>query len=184
MKSESGSYQSARLLAERYIDYQPRTSAEVRRRLQRADCDPAVIERVISELEAAGLLDDAKFSVDWVESRARRKGLGPARLAAELRMKGISKEEAESALEQLDPESELQNALALARKRLGIRSPQRPGEPTVEHEDEIENEDDPIPDTPYPIPEDKRRLSAYLQRRGYNWEIIQQVFAELFQNTD
>jgi len=154
-------YQKARSLAERYVDYQPRTSAEVRRRLGRAGFEEDLVEKVVRELESAGLLNDEKFSEEWVESRARRKGYGSVRLASELRAKGISREGTESALEQLGPESELQNALALARKRLGSPSHQ-----------------------PTHTPEDRRRLAAFLQRRGYNWEIIQQVFAELFQNTD
>ena len=177
-------YWAARRLAENYIDYQPRTSAEVRRRLGRGGFGEDIVERVVTELESAGLLDDARFSYAWVESRARRKGLGSARLAAELRTKGVAKEETESALQQLDAESEFQNALVIARKRLGTPTTQRPIHPTTEHEDEIEDEDEPILDTQYPIPEEKRRLAAYLQRRGYNWEIIQQVFAELFQNSD
>jgi regulatory protein len=154
-------YESARMTAEQYIDYQPRTSAEVRRRLGRAGFEKDVVERVVGELETAGLLDDAKFSEEWVESRARRKGYGARRLASELRAKGISKEASESALDQLDAESELQNALTLARKRL-----------------------ESYPHLPTLTPEDKRRLAAFLQRRGYRWEIIQQVFAEVFQNSD
>ena len=160
-------YSAARLLAERYIDYQRRTSAEVRRRLGRGGFEEDLVERVVAELEVAGLLDDAKFSVDWVESRARRKGFGASRLASELRARGISKEETESALEQLDADSELENALALARKRLGL--------PLDTHQ------------AAHPAactPDDKRRLAGYLQRRGYNWGIIQQVFTALFQNSD
>src|SRR5438067_6533358 len=122
-------YRSARIIAERFIDYQPRTSAETRRRLERGGFGPEVIEQIVNDLQAAGLLDDAKFSEEWVESRSRRKGLGPSRLAAELRAKGISKVETEAALEQLDPESEFQIALAIARKRLGLSpNPLPPGE--------------------------------------------------------
>jgi len=184
-------------LAENFVDYQPRTSAEVRRRLTRADFGEDIVERVVSELESAGLIDDARFSEQWVESRARGKKLGAARLAAELRTKGISKEQTESALEQLDPESELQNALALARKRLGLTddgrrmtdSDDRPpttGDGSHESRSTQHSPGSVIrhPSSVNPDPDTKRRLAAYLQRRGYNWEIVQQVFAELFQNSD
>jgi regulatory protein len=181
----------ARQAAERFIDYQARSSAEVRRRLGRAGFDEDVVERVVSELESAGLLDDAQFSAAWVESRARSKKIGPSRLAAELRQRGISKEDTESALEQLDPDSALQNALALARKKLGVEeiggrgeaaSPERPTALPAERPVSSDRSDSPR--TIHPSPEEKRRLAAFLQRRGYNWDIIQQVFAELFQNTD
>ena len=112
-------YESARIVAERYIDYQPRTTAEVRRRLARTGLDSDVVEQVISDLESAGLLDDTRFSADWVESRSRSKKYGSKRLASELRAKGVGKEQTDAALEQLDPEAELSTALALARKRLG-----------------------------------------------------------------
>ena len=171
----------ARQVAERFIDYQPRTSAEVRRRLGRAGFDEEVVERVVAELESAGLLDDSQFSADWVESRARSKKIGPSRLAAELRRKGISREDADSALEQLDSDSALQNALSLARKRLGVEEQGSGGEGETGGRGDAETPERPVS---HPSPEEKRRLAAFLQRRGYNWDIIQQVFAELFQNTD
>lgn len=148
--------ESARLLAEKFIDFQPRTSAEVRRKLTRAGYEEDVIEKVIADLERAELLDDSRFSAEWVESRSRRKGLGKVRLAAELRQKGVEKAMVDEAVAEIDPESELRIAISLARKRV---SPGDSSDPAV-----------------------KRKLAAYLQRRGYNWEIIQQVFGELFAN--
>ncbi len=150
--------EQARLLAERYIDYQPRTSAEVRRRLAKGGFTEEVMEQVVADLERAGLLDDSRFSADWVESRNRRKGLGRVRLAAELRQKGVSREQAEEALQDLDPETELEGALELARKRVSSYPPEDPSS--------------------------KRRLAAFLQRRGYGWDTIEQVFVRLYANTE
>jgi regulatory protein len=149
---------SARLLAENYIDYQPRTSAEVRRRLAKSGFAEAVVEAVVSDLERAGLLDDSRFSAEWVESRSRKKGLGKLRLAAELRQKGVGRDQIEAAVSEIDAKAELNAAVALAGKRI---SPGDLGDPSA-----------------------KRRLAGYLQRRGYNWEIIQQVFAEVFANEE
>ena len=148
--------ESARLLAEKYIDFQPRTAAEVRRKLARAGYEEDVVETVVADLERAELLDDSRFSADWVESRSRRKGLGKIRLAAELRQKGVDRKQIDEATSELDPAAELKSALALVRKRV---SPGDSADPSA-----------------------KRKLAAYLQRRGYNWEIIQQVFSELFAN--
>jgi len=135
------------------MDFQPRTSAEVRRRLSRAEYPNDIVEAVVADLERAGLLDDAKFSADWVESRSRKKGLGSRRLAAELRQKGIGQEQTAQALEGLDSDQEIANALDLARKRT------KPG-------DAVD-------------PAAKRRLTAYLQRRGYGWDVIEKVFKEI-----
>src|ERR1044071_5115614 len=110
--------ESARLIAEKYIDFQPRTSAEVRRKLARAGFEEDVVESVMSDLERAELLDDSRFSADWVESRSRRKGFGKMRLAAELRQKGVDKKQIEEATSEIDPEAEVKAALSLAQKRI------------------------------------------------------------------
>src|SRR5262245_18968980 len=110
--------ESARLLAEKFIDDQTRTSAEVRRKLARAGYEEDVIESVVSDLERAELLDDSRFSADWVESRSRHKGFGKLRLAAELRQKGIDKKVVDEATAEIDPDSEAKAALSLAQKRL------------------------------------------------------------------
>jgi len=149
-------YETARDVALRYLDYAPRTGAEVRRRLARDDFSEEVIGAVIADLERAGLLDDARFSRDWVESRQRRKGFGRVRLADELRRKGVDREQIDEAVDTMNEEAEFAAALALARQRLS---------PAQRHDTGA-----------------RRRLAAYLQRRGYNWEIIEKVFAQVFAN--
>ena len=151
-------FETARETALRYMDYAPRTRAEVRRRLLKGGFDEETIEAVLADLEHTNLLDDAQFSKDWVESRSRRKGLGRVRLAAELRRKGVSKEQTEEAVGEIDEEAELAAALEIARKRL---RPEESADPAA-----------------------KRRLAAFLQRRGYKWEIIEQVFSQLFANNE
>lgn len=157
--------ESAKLLALNYVDYAPRTVAEVRRRLARGNYVEEIIDAVIADLIRAQLLDDSKFSADWVESRVRSKKIGRTRLAAELRQKGITREEADVALQQLDAVSELNAAIDLARKRVST--------------EEIETWA-----TAAGRAAGKRRLAGYLQRRGYNWEIIEQVFARIAANDE
>jgi regulatory protein len=143
--------QAARDVALRYVDYAPRSAAEVRRRLHRGGFDDAVIEAVLAELQSAGLVDDARLSQDWVESRQRARGIGRARLSAELRRKGIPRDLVDAATQNVDPESEYDSALALARKRLS-------GE---------------VGD----IRAARQRVAGYLLRRGYDWETIERVFS-------
>src|SRR5258708_702934 len=109
--------ESARLLAENHIDYQRRTSSEGRRPLAKAEFEESVVETVVADLERAGLLDDSKFSADWVEIRSRRKGFGKLRLASELRQKGVDKSQVDEAVADIDPDAELQAAIELARRR-------------------------------------------------------------------
>ncbi len=158
-------HESAKQLAINYIDYSARTVAEVRRRLARAGYEECVIEDVVADLQRAEILDDTKFSEDWVESRARAKKLGRIRIAAELRQKGVSKEDTDRAILGVDPLSEVAAALVLSRKKLP------PGD--------IEQLTGPAERAAA-----KRRIAGFLQRRGYNWEIIEQVFAKLFANEE
>jgi|YelNatPaOPRAMG01_1025707.scaffolds.fasta_scaffold185271_2 regulatory protein len=153
---EARTKEAARLLAEHFIDYQPRTSAEVRRRLLRGGFDAALVEEVVHDLEQAGLLDDARFCREWVESRTRSKGLGPRRLYAELLKKGVPRDKIEEALQPLPIEAQLDRALELARRRL----------------ERLDAED---PSTP-------SKIAGYLRRRGYDWDCVQQVCALLLPN--
>src|SRR4051794_7120547 len=116
---EASDFEIAREIAIRYIDYSARTGAEVARRLARAGYEQELIESVVEDLIRADLLNDDTFSKQWVESRARSKKLGRARLASELRQKGVSKETVEVALQELSPEKELDAAEELAIRRLG-----------------------------------------------------------------
>jgi regulatory protein len=151
-------FEAAREMAIRYIDYAARTSVEVSRRLAKAGYDEEMVAAVVADLQRAELLNDEEFSRQWVESRARSKKIGRARLASELRLKGVSKEAVDDALGELDPERELDTATELARKRLGGDDP---ADPAV-----------------------RRRLAGFLQRRGYKWETVEQVFTRIAANRD
>jgi len=157
MDAECGSLESAREAALRFLDHAPRTAAEVRRRLARGGWPAEVVQAVLEGLEEAGLVDDRAFSRQWVESRARRKGLGPARLEAELRQRGVDREALEEALAQVDAQAALESAVEAARRRFGA-----------------ENLEDPAV---------RRRVGEFLRRRGHTREAIEQVFARMGANT-
>ena len=146
----------ARLLAENYIDYAPRTRREVEKRLQRAEYDSEIIHAVLNDLENANLINDTEFSALWVENRSRSKKLGRTRLSNELRLKGVDKETVQAAVEELSVDDELTTALSLAQKKW-------------KEGDERDTAG-------------KRRLAGFLLRRGYNWSIIEQVFSMLSSN--
>jgi len=160
--SPSDPLQSAKDLALRYIETQPRSRSEVERRLARAGVDPDVVEQAVADLERAGVIDDERLSQDWVESRSRAKKLGRVRLESELRRKGMNQEHIRAAVSGIDDQVELSAAIELARSRF-------------------------IPVTDLTSQEraaQRRRLAGYLARRGYGWQIIEQVFAELFSKED
>jgi regulatory protein len=117
---------------------------ELGRRLLRRQHPPAAVAEAIAALVGRGLLDDRVFAERFAAARARR-GLGPARLIRDLLAQGVDRGTAEAAVraglatEEIDVCAE---ARRFAERRLAALARFAP-------------------------PERRRRLAAYLQRRGY-----------------
>jgi regulatory protein len=140
----------------RSLDYSARTTAEIRKKLEQVGFDEEIISQTITRLCENHLLDDVAFANRWVQDRADRKGYGRIRLAQELRNKGIENQIVELSLEDFTEEEEINAAFSLLKRKTS-------GEIPV---DIVE----------------KRRLFAFLQRRGYNSNIIEKVFDLLTSN--
>jgi regulatory protein len=147
---------AARDAALRYLASADRSEDEVRRKLRQAGHAEETVEEALAFLRAAGLVDDVRLARDWTESRGIRRQIGPRRLEAELRRKGIDAEIVREAVEGLSEEQTVEAAIAYA-----LRRP------------DASRLDDPAA---------RRRLCAALQRRGYDWETIEQVIAAIEEN--
>jgi len=73
----------------RFLEARSRSVAEVRTRLTKAGYQPELVEGAITRLVDLGMLDDAAFAAQWVESRDRAHPRGETALLMELRQKGI-----------------------------------------------------------------------------------------------
>ncbi len=132
-----------------YLAHRPRSEGEIRTRLQRDDHDPETIEATLPRLRDWHYVDDSDFARRWVENRDEHRPRGTRLLATELRQKGVDPEVIAEAIDGAGIDEEA-GALDLARKR----SRQLSGlEPAV-HD---------------------RRLSGFLARRGYGYDIIRRV---------
>ncbi len=149
----------ARDLALRFLGTRARSEAEIHRRLERGGFEVDIIEGTLEVLRSHGYVDDAEFSRQWVEARSEGRGVGSRRLAAELRQKGVDRSVIGSALGQVDPALEVEQATGLALKR---HSQLKSEEPRTA----------------------KRKIAAYLQRRGYSWEVCDQALARVFRDDD
>ena len=79
------------------------------RKLEKRGFDHHSISEVMDTLRETGLVDDHRFARLWLESRINRKSTSPWRLMVALCNRGISREDAHSALnELLDEDTELQ----------------------------------------------------------------------------
>jgi regulatory protein len=135
----------------RLLTSRARTRAELAEKLMRRGYADDVADRVLSRLTSAGLIDDADFAVQWVQSRHTYAGKGKRALAAELRAKGVSAENAAAALAHIDGDSERSRAAELVAKKLRSESLEDGGIKAA------------------------RRLVAMLARRGYSQSMAYDV---------
>ena len=97
---------------------QARSRQELADRLARKDVPDDLARSLLDRFTEVGLIDDAAFARQWVESRHRSRGLAPRALAQELRRKGVDDEAASAALEQIDDDHQRVAARALVDKKL------------------------------------------------------------------
>ena len=133
---------------------QARSRGELEKALQRRNVPDEVASSVLDRMSEVGLVDDAAFANDWVESRQSRRLLSSRVLRQELMTKGVDRDEIDAALEQVSPEAEYDAALALAEKKVRSMSGL---EPAVR----------------------RRRLAGALARRGFNSGVTARVLSEV-----
>lgn len=118
------------------------------------ELDPSVIEAELDRLESVGLIDDSALAETIVRTQHERKGLGRSALANELRRKRIDQATIEAALEHIGDDDEFRRAVELAERRANqLRGLDR--------------------NTAV------RRLSGYLQRKGYSGDTVRRVILEV-----
>ena len=97
---------------------QARSRSELAGKLAKKGVPDALSERLLDRFEEVGLVDDEAFARAWVQSRQPGKGLARRALAQELRRKGVDDEVAQVALDEVDPDDEVEAARALVRRKL------------------------------------------------------------------
>lgn len=109
----------------RLLDQRSRSRHELRerlldpRRVKEGEDGPApeLVDDVLDSLARSGLIDDEAFAREWVRQRFERRGKSSSVLRRELKEKGVSVADRESALEQIDEDDERELASELARKK-------------------------------------------------------------------
>ena len=107
-------------LAYRYLNPRERTSAEVRRHLERKMVDPPSVDAALELLIQEGYVDDAKFARLFVQDKRELAGWGSERINHGLLARGIDRERIQDALADqgtLEATTELQRALTLLSRR-------------------------------------------------------------------
>jgi regulatory protein len=142
----------AKASAYRYLSYRPRSIAELKRQLGNKGFNEDTIDQVVDRLSELELIDDLAFARYWVEQRETFKPRGRRALRYELYQKGIDREIVDIVVADVDETESAKNA---ARKKARLWRE---------------------------LPEDQfyEKLSNYLGRRGFPYEIVRNVTQELW----
>lgn len=146
----------AYLKALHFLSYRPRSEVEVLRKLNEHGYSEAVVEATIQRLKDNRYLGDEQFAQTWVENRSTFKPRSKRMLAMELRQKGVGEDVIEQALAGTEDESSLayQSAVKYARRLAGA---------------DWETF--------------RKRLGAYLMRRGFSYGTIAPVLRQVWDET-
>lgn len=157
-KNNKDLLQKARNYAFLLLKFRLRSENELRLRLKKKKFAEAVIEETISFLRQRSFLDDGLFAKSWIQSRIKRP-FGLRRIREELRIKGLDKEVINKALQEVEKDySEEEVVQEIAQERLGRLSGIEPHKA-------------------------KRRLYAYLLRRGFSPEVVMDTINQLCRQT-
>jgi regulatory protein len=150
---EAGQEAVARQICLRMLTAAPRTRAQLAEALRRRGVPEETAETVLGRFSEVKLIDDAAFAAAWVESRHYGRGLSGRALAAELKQRGVPREDIKAAVGGLDPQQEIATARGLVARRLaGTRG--------------------------QPLHARIRRLTGVLARKGYSPAIAYRVVRE------
>lgn len=154
--SELADVEAAQRAALRALARRAHARRDLERRLAKKQHPPVAVKTALERLAARGLLDDRRFAEQYAAVRATR-GKGPARIVADLLAQGVERAVAEGAVgraleeEGIDPQVEARAAAAKRARQLGGLPP----------------------------PVRRRRLLAFLVRRGYFGPQVKDLVKEL-----
>ncbi len=116
-----------------------------------AEADPAVAASVVARLREVGLLDDERYAARLARSLSEGKHYPRRRIEQELRRRGVDPLTAQTAAEELDGE-DFEQALALLERK---------------YYNKLND------------PDDRRRVTAALARRGFSYGAIRRAMDAL-----
>ncbi len=142
--------------AQRFLNYRPRSEYEITSRLRRQGFTDEVIEATLRKLRHLKLVDDASFAEFWKENRQTFRPRSKQLLRHELRQKGVGKDLIATITQGVDDEDEAYRAGY--RKAHSLRW------------------------TDYY--EFRRKLGAFLSRRGFNYDVINSVVERVWKEIE
>jgi len=153
---EEDSYRRALAKAYKSLAVAAKTEKQMSDYLYKKEFEEETVVRVIEHLKELNYINDGDYAADFCESSKR---LGRRAVEFKLKQKGISEEIIRKALEKTDDGSQIENAKALAQKRLSKYAKLQ-------------------------VYEKKRKLSAYLASRGFDWDTVREAVEAVVDSED
>jgi regulatory protein len=136
-----------------YLKFRSRSKKEMETYLIRQKgIDVVFVAKVLQRLQKEGYLNDEQFAKDWSHFRIQQSK-GRKYVKAELREKGLTEQQIQSALSGINPDQERESAFKLAKARWNRYA----------------QED---------WPAIQRKLGGYLLRQGFTNEVVYSVLQE------
>lgn len=135
-----------------YLSYRLRTETEIRKNLRKHDVSEEVIENVIDRLQRSGLVDDARFALNWVENRSEMRPRGRRALSYELRQKGVNSKIIQQVVDSIDEDELAYQAASLRYRKLR----------NLEFQDF------------------RKKMYSHLAQRGFNYESAAQAISRVW----
>ena len=135
------------------LSFRQRSEKEIYTALKRKDYEEVYIEKAIEYCRDQKYLDDRAFAKAFIKDKLNINKLGEQRIKYELQKKGVSQAIIDDVLV-LDRDDQFEVAFQLAEKKL----------PSYRNDDK---------NAVY------RKLSGFLQRKGYSFEIVSKVMREV-----
>lgn len=136
------------------LSFRPRSKKEILNWLDRKKILPGLQKQIIDRLEELNFVNDSEFVKWWVEQRTTFKPMGKRAIEMELKQKGVDRETIVQLFDGSIVTSEKDLAKRAAEKKMRIWQK--------------------LPDVEF-----RQKMTAYLSRRGFGWEIIKETVDEI-----
>jgi len=135
----------------KYLSFRNRSIKEVYDYLLRKNFIDETINSVLKRLVDLKFLNDEEFAKSWIESRQKYKGKSKYILKNELRLKGLKNDLIEPLLNEAEDDLETAKTLFEKKKKTLAK---------------------------LPAEEFKKKMAAFLQRRGFSWSVVSKLLKE------
>ncbi len=145
----------AKTKAFRFLSIRDHSERELAEKLRRSGFTNDIVRVLVEELRERRYLNDETFAKSFARSKIVRKPIGRRGMTDELKRKGIAESILESTLDSVYSEfDEMDLARRLAEKKIHL----------LKNDDRMKV---------------KKSLSDFLMRRGFGWEIVEEVLNEV-----